>query len=79
MSLQNAEHAAAEACSDEVPSEKRTTLFAIGGHPMPKAKPVSLFPLSFDEVIDVLIKAKPKPQKKRAMSKPKKRKKTIRK
>ena len=36
---------------------------------MPKAKPVSLFPLSFEQAIDVLIKAKPKPQKKRAMSK----------
>ena len=32
---------------------------------MPKAKPVSLFPLSFEQAIDVLIKAKPKPQKKR--------------
>jgi hypothetical protein len=33
---------------------------------MPKAKPVSLHPLSFEQAIDVLIKAKPKPQKKRA-------------
>lgn len=41
---------------------------------MPKAKPLSLHPLSFEQVIDVLIKAKPKPQKKRAISKPKKRK-----
>jgi hypothetical protein len=41
---------------------------------MPKAKPVSLFPLSFEQAIDVLIKAKPKPQKKRGTSKPKKRK-----
>lgn len=36
---------------------------------MPKAKPVSLFPLSFEQAIDVLIKAKPKPQKKKAASK----------
>jgi hypothetical protein len=42
---------------------------------MPNAKPISLYPLTFEQVIDVLIKAKPKPQKKRAMSKPKKRKK----
>ena len=42
---------------------------------MPKAKPVSLFPLSFEQAIDVLIKAKPKPQKKRAASKSKTRKK----
>ena len=48
-----------------------------GGHPVPKAKPVSLFPLSFEQAIDVLIKAKPKPQKKRAISKQKKRKKSI--
>lgn len=41
---------------------------------MPKAKPVSLFPLSFEQAIDVLIKAKPKPQKKRAISKTRKRK-----
>ena len=40
---------------------------------MPKAKPVSLHPLSFEQAIDVLIKTPPKPQKKRAMSKPKKR------
>ena len=32
---------------------------------MPKAKPISLHPLSFEQVIDVLIKATPKPQKKR--------------
>jgi len=38
---------------------------------MPKAKPVSLHPLSFEQAIDMLIKAKPKPQKKRAASKPK--------
>ena len=31
---------------------------------MPKAKPVSLYPLSFEQVIDVLIKTEPKPQKK---------------
>jgi hypothetical protein len=30
---------------------------------MPKAKPVSLHPLSFEQVIDVLIKTKPKPKK----------------
>jgi hypothetical protein len=41
---------------------------------MPKAKPISLFPLSFEQAIDVLIKAKSRPQKKRALSKPKKRK-----
>jgi hypothetical protein len=40
---------------------------------MPKAKPVSLSPLSFEQAIDALIKAKPKPQKKRTLSKPKKR------
>jgi len=45
---------------------------------MPKAKPVSLHPLSFEQAIDMLIKAKPKPkpQKKKAMSKPNKRKKS---
>ena len=32
---------------------------------MPKAKPISLHPLSFEQAIGVLIKAKPKPQKKR--------------
>lgn len=31
---------------------------------MPKAKPISLHPLSFEEVIDILVKAPPKPQKK---------------
>jgi len=36
---------------------------------MPKAKPVSLFPLSFEQAIDVLIKAKPKPQKKQSKQK----------
>ena len=30
---------------------------------MPKAKPVSLHPLSFEQAIDMLIKAKPKPKK----------------
>ena len=30
---------------------------------MPKAKPVSLFPLSFDEALTMLIKAKPKKKK----------------
>jgi len=42
---------------------------------MPNAKPISLYPLTFEQVIDVLIKAKPKPQKKLAMSKPKAKKK----
>jgi hypothetical protein len=73
MSLQNAEHAAAEACSDEVHSEECATPAPNGGL-MPQAKPLSLHPLSFEQVIDVLIKAKPKPRKKRATSKPKKRK-----
>ena len=41
---------------------------------MPKAKPVSLHPLSFEQAIDVLIKAPPKPLKKRAIAKRKKRK-----
>jgi hypothetical protein len=72
--LQNAEHAAAEACSDEVQSEECANALAIGGVSMPKAKPISLHPLSFEQAIDVLIKAKPRPQKKRALSKPKKRK-----
>lgn len=30
---------------------------------MPKAKPVSLYPLSFEQAIDVLLKATPKQQK----------------
>ena len=38
---------------------------------MPKAKPVSLHPLSFEQAIDALIKAPPKPQKPTAL-KPKK-------
>ena len=38
---------------------------------MPKAKPVSLYPLSFEQAIDVLIKTPPKPHKKGA--KPKKK------
>ena len=42
---------------------------------MPKAKPLSLHPLSFEQAIDMLIKAKPKPQKKQVLSTPKKRKK----
>ena len=41
---------------------------------MPKAKPVSLHPLTFDQAIDVLIKAKPKPQKEKALPKLKNRK-----
>jgi hypothetical protein len=75
MSLQNAEYATAEACSDEVHSEERATP-ALHGGLMPKAKPLSLHPLSFEQVIDVLIKAQPKPQKKRRISKPRKGKKT---
>jgi hypothetical protein len=39
---------------------------------MPKAKPISLHPLSFEQAIDVLIKAKLNPQKKKAKSKRKK-------
>ena len=35
---------------------------------MPKAKPISLYPMSFEQVIDVLIKAKPKPQKKQSQA-----------
>lgn len=45
---------------------------------MPKAKPVSLHPLSFEQAIDILIRAVPTPmtlKKKRAAIKPKKRKK----
>ena len=38
---------------------------------MPKAKPVSLHPLSFEQAIDVLIKAKLKPQKTKSKPKPK--------
>jgi len=62
MSLQNAEHVPAEACSDEVYSEECATPFTYGG-PMPKAKPVSLHPLSFDEAIKTLISVSPKKQK----------------
>lgn len=37
---------------------------------MPKAKPISLQPLSFEEVIDILVKAPPpKPQKTKAKAK----------
>ena len=36
---------------------------------MPKAKPVSLHPLTFEQAIDVLIKAKPKPTKKASVKK----------
>lgn len=38
---------------------------------MPKAKPISLHPLTFEQVIDVLIKTPPKPQKKRTARKKK--------
>ena len=41
---------------------------------MPKAKPLSLHPLSFEQVIDVLIKTKPKTQKKLGNTKDSKRK-----
>ena len=30
---------------------------------MPKAKPISLHPLSFEEAIDMLLKATPRPPK----------------
>jgi hypothetical protein len=30
---------------------------------MPKAKPASPHPLSFEEAIDIILKAQPKPQK----------------
>ena len=36
---------------------------------MPKAKPVSLHPLSFEQAIDLLLKTPPKPQKKRTKPK----------
>ena len=39
---------------------------------MPKAKPISLHHLSFDEALTMLIKAQPKPQKRRATPKMKK-------
>lgn len=32
---------------------------------MPKAKPISLYPLSFEEAIAALMQAKPKTQKKK--------------
>jgi hypothetical protein len=32
---------------------------------MPKAKPISLHPLTFDEALTMLLKATPKPQKKK--------------
>lgn len=32
---------------------------------MPKAKPSSPYPLSFEEAIDIILKAPPKPQKKK--------------
>jgi hypothetical protein len=38
---------------------------------MPKAKPISLYPLTFEKVIDTLLKAKPKPQKKQKLKKSK--------
>lgn len=37
---------------------------------MPKAKPVSLFPLTFEQAIDALLKAKPQPKKKSVPQKP---------
>ena len=42
---------------------------------MPKAKPVSLHPLSFEQVIDVLIKTKPNPEKQKVVKKQSKSKK----
>lgn len=36
---------------------------------MPKAKPVSLFPLSFDEALTMILKAPPKPHKKNPRAK----------
>jgi hypothetical protein len=36
---------------------------------MPKAKPISLHPLSFEEAIDILVKAPAKPQKKKSKQK----------
>ncbi len=51
------------ACSDDVSAEERAVIVTLGGL-MPKAKPVSLHPLTFEQAIDVLIRAKPKHQKK---------------
>ena len=49
----------------EVRSEERTNELTIGGRFMPKAKPVSLHPLSFEEAIKSLIKVTPeKPKEK---------------
>jgi len=36
---------------------------------MPKAKPISLYPLSFDEALTILIKAPSKPSKKKPKQK----------
>jgi hypothetical protein len=36
---------------------------------MSNAKPISLHPLTFEQAIDMLIKAKPKPQKKKSKAK----------
>ncbi len=36
---------------------------------MPKAKPISLHPLTFEQAIDILLKAPPKPQKKKSKAK----------
>lgn len=41
---------------------------------MPKAKPVSLYPMNFDEALTMLIKTPPKPQKKQRKAKTKKAK-----
>ena len=38
---------------------------------MPKAKPVSLYPLSFDEAIKAIIGTEPKTEKKKPTRKPK--------
>jgi hypothetical protein len=60
--------------SDEVRGEGSAIALAIGG-PMPKAKPVSLHPLAFDDAVKALIVVNPdrvgKPTKK---EKPKKHK-----
>ena len=67
--MQNAEHAAAEACQHEVSAKELSDAITDGGTLMPKAKPVSLHPLTFEQAIDVFIKTVPKPQKKRATAK----------
>lgn len=41
---------------------------------MPKAKPISLHPLTFDEAMKVLVNVNPKPKKKRSVKKLRKHK-----